>query len=203
MASIADIEKARGTLNGLLDVFASLDAEKLARDELGTDLSFRVGLPYFHRAIDLYKRLKECDLDDLSLQKLNELVNAANATSAVLAKISGFTLQQYSNDPIAQRNAFIQQVIDRWENDYLVVTPVLAYAAKVGTDFQRLEREARGTLTELKDVKGGLDRESAEIINQMNSALQKVQDAAKEAGVAQHAAHFSDEADTSKNIAIG
>ena len=105
-------------------------------------------------------------------------------------------------NPSGERESIIQQLVDQWEVDFAALTPVLAYTTKSGSDFQRLEREARGTLSELITSKGTFKEQTNVILGQMNTALVQVQDVAKKAGVSKHSVHFKLEANTAKWVAL-
>jgi hypothetical protein len=133
---------------------------------------------------------------------MNQITRAGKATIDILGRIGSFDPEKAQN-PFPERSQLIDQTLDRWEDDYSTVAPVLAYATKSSADFTRLEREARGTLSELGESKKQFKKETDGILDNMQSALGEVQDAAKKAGVAQHATHFNDEANLSRKIAIG
>lgn len=199
MPSLEQIEKTNIELRDLLDWYRQLDVDGLRRPELG-QLSFDAGLVYFSRGVDLYRALTDCDLTNVSNAKLTSVVQSAIALKAILESVTSFDVNQ--QNPSGTRQQIIQQAIDQWERDFDTVTPVLAYATKSSADFQRLEREARGTLTELSQSKNQFQEMTSGIVTQMRSALGEVQDAAKEAGISQHASYFNDEASSSKKLAI-
>lgn len=201
MPNQQQIDEARAKMDEVLDWFRQCNLDGLRRDELGEKLSFEQAMPSIERAVTFYRKLLDCNLAELPLVAMNQITNAAKATMDVLGKIGAFDPEKAAS-PFPERNQLIDQIRDRWENDYPVVSPVLAYATKSSADFQRLEREARGTLSELGDAKTALKKEADSILESMNSALVQVQDAAKQAGVAQHTVHFSEEASLSRKIAI-
>lgn len=192
--------KAQGDLSYLLDWFkGGVDVEALKRPDLGP-LSFDTYGDTITRTLSLYRSLLGCDLSNVSYAKLNEITSAGNATKTILEQIQQFEVTQ--QNPHGERQNIIQRLIDQWEVDFAAVTPVLAYATKSSADFQRLEREARGTLSELNTSKGIFKDQTDVILGQMNIALGLVQDAAKKAGVSKHAVHFKDEAKTAKWVAL-
>jgi ABC-type multidrug transport system fused ATPase/permease subunit len=88
----------------------------------------------------------------------------------------------------------IQQVADQYQSWFPQIAPVIAYSVRRGTDFDRLEREARGSLEELNRIRREFETKSASIISEAQAALEQVRRAAAEVGVAQHAVHFRQEA---------
>lgn len=195
MPTAQEVNDAQVKLKTALGVFSTLDVDSLERADLGP-LNFKAGMPLFRRIINLYRTLGECNLDELTLAKASELISAASSTVSALNAITEFSLETQPNNPQAVRDSIIQGFRDRWETEYGVITPVVAYAVRRGTDFDKLEREARGTLTELKETQRDIGVTISDVTGAMNAALLQVQDAAKEAGVSQHSLHFSEESET-------
>jgi hypothetical protein len=202
MPNVQQIDQARESMNEMLAWFKDCNLEALKRLELGEKLSFEQAIPYIERVVIFYRKLLDCDLVELPVVTMNQITTAGKSTIEILGKIGSFDPEKAQN-PFPERNQLIDQIRDRWEQDYPVVAPVLSYATKSSADFQRLEREARGTLSELGESKKQFKKETDDILSSMRSALGEVQDAAKKAGVAQHATHFNDEASLSRNIALG
>jgi hypothetical protein len=194
MATEAQLADAKSKLDQILPSLAKLDAEALERAELGP-LNFKTGVPVFRRVINLYRTLADCNLDDISYSKATELASTANATMKGFEEVHDFSLESQPNNPQTVRDTIIQGFRDRWEAEFAAITPAVAYAVRRGTDFDKLEREARGTLAALNTSKGQLDTAIGDVTGKMNAALVQVQDAAKKAGVAQHLAHFAEESD--------
>lgn len=200
MATQEQLEAANVAMMETLNWFRECNLERLRRDELGEKLSFDPAMVDIERVVNFYRKLLDCDLSNLPHVTMSSVAATGKATIEILTKIGSFDPEKSSN-PFPERLQLMNQLRDRWEADFPAVSPVLAYATKSSADFQRLEREARGTLSELTEAKKEFTKETTGIISQMNSALGQVQDAAKKAGVSQHATHFNDEAETSKKIA--
>jgi hypothetical protein len=194
MPTTAQIEKANTDLQDALNWYDLLEPETIKRTELGEKLTFESDMHIFLRAIDLYKSLLGCDLENLPYAVSTNLCSCAKTTSAVIKSAIDFNLETQQQNPVTARNGIVAQMLDRWEQDFAAVTPILAYSAKSSADFQRLEREAKGTLTTLKDSKKEVDGKISDLLKSMNTALGEVRDAAKEAGVSKHSQHFQEEA---------
>jgi hypothetical protein len=199
MPTIDQHQQALSSLLEVLKWFKEADAEKLKRSDLGP-LSFDAFSETVTRTLDLYRSLIDCDLTNVSHAKLSEITSAGNAAKSILENIQVFEITQ--QNPSGERQSIIQRLVDQWEVDFAAVTPVLAYATKSSADFQRLEREARGALSELNTSKGTFKEQTNEILGQMGTALGLVQDAAKKAGVSKHTVHFKEEASTAKKVAL-
>lgn len=201
MPNQQQIDQAIANLNEMLAWFGDCNLEGLKRLELGEKLSFEQAMPYIERVVTFYRKLLDCNLAELPVVTMNQITNSGKATIEILGRIGAFDPEKAQN-PFPERTQLVDQIRDRWENDFPMVAPVLAYATKSSADFQRLEREARGTLSELGESKKEFKKETDSILSSMKSALGEVQDAAKKAGVAQHATHFNDEANLSRNTAL-
>lgn len=182
-------------LRKVLDSLNAINPESLVRaDVLGKDLSFEAGLPVFRRTLEMFRDLAECSLDNLPYETLGQLHTVAHEVLTFFEQIKSFSIQQHPSNPVAARDSLVSQVRDRWHVYYTSVTPHISYAVRRGTDFDALEREARGTLALQKQLATDFRAEKDKILGEMQGALERVRQAAAEAGVAQHAIHFKEEA---------
>jgi hypothetical protein len=187
-------KKARKNLTEILGALKAIEPESLARTEvLGQDLSFKEGIPVFRRTISLFAELAECNLDNVPAERLGQLHSLAQQALHGFQEIQKFSVANASN-PAATRNQLIAQVRDQWHAYYSHVTPEIAYSKGRGTDYSQLEREARGALSQMKDQLAEIRTEKDKGVAEIQGALEQVRRAAAEAGVAQHAIHFRNEA---------
>lgn len=199
MATFEQEKKQHEELRKVLDQLNAIEPESLVRaDVLGKDLSFEAGLPVFRRTLGLFKDLSDCNLETVPYETLNQLHSQANQVLTYFQQIKNFSIQQHPQNPVQARDSLIQQLRDQWQSYYAVVTPHISYAIRRGTDFDALEREARGTLALQKQLAGDFKTEKDKILAEMQGALERVRQAAAEAGVAQHAIHFKEEAEFHK-----
>ncbi|MCI0563643.1 MAG: hypothetical protein MN733_34655 [Nitrososphaera sp.] len=203
---MATFEQEQQEHQKLREAFHALNAinpESLVRtDVLGKDLNFETGLPVFQRTLGLFRDLSECSLENFPYEALNQLYGQANDAFGVFKQIQEFSLQQHPQNPVQARDSLITQLRDRWNQYYTQITPHISYAIRRGTDFDTLEREARGTLTLIKQVANEFQTEKGKVLAEMEGALERVRQAAAEAGVAQHAIHFRTEAEYHKKQAL-
>jgi hypothetical protein len=203
MATFEQEQKQHQELRKVLDALNAIQPESLVRaDVLGKDLSFEAGLPVFRRTLDLFRDLSECNLEPLPFETLSQLHGVANQVLTYFQQIQNFSIQQHPQNPVQARDSLIQQLQDQWHSYYTTVTPHISYAVRRGTDFDTLEREARGTLALQKQLAAEFRTEKDKILAEMQGALERVRQAAAEAGVAQHAIHFKDEAEFHKRQSI-
>ena len=182
--------KAKERLINVLNQLAAITPESLTRaQELGTTLSFNEGRPIFERTMRLFLDLQKANLDNVPLGTLNNLYARAQAALASFKQIQEFNPGPQAN-PAAVRDGLIQRFASEFEQHYQVITPVLSYSIRKGTDFENLEKTARNIVNGIQkaaqDEKDQADKHLAEITD----TLEKVRRAAAEVGVAQHATHF-------------
>jgi len=195
MIQILEQEKAaRQGLEESLQALASFTPESLVRTEqLGTALDFSQGTDVFARTLGLFKSLQESSLDSVPLNTLTQLTQFANEAVKTFTQIQSFD-PSGQNTPASVRDNLIQQVATQYQSWFPHISPVIAYSVRRGTDFDRLEREARGSVEELNRMKRELETKAASIVSEAQATLEQVRRAAAEVGVAQHAVHFKQEA---------
>lgn len=196
MIEILEGEKeAREKLQQTLTELIHVSADSLIRtSELGTALDFSQGVPVFKRTIGLFKGLSEANLDNVPEVTLKQLISYSEQAIKTFEQILKFD-PSGENNPASVRDSYIQQVADQYPTFFSQISPVIAYSVRKGTDFDRLEREARNAIEEINKNKREYDTKSASLIAEAESTLEQVRRAAAEVGVAQHAIHFKQEAE--------
>jgi hypothetical protein len=204
MSDVLEQERiARENLEDSLRKITSITPESLIRtNQLGTALDFSDGTHVFGRTLTLFKTLKESNLDTVPLNTLSQLRQYVDEALSTFNEIQAFDPTGQSS-PASVRDGLIQQVANHYQAWFPQIAPVIAYSIRRGTDFDRLEREARGTLEELNRVKRDFDAKAQSITSEAQTTLDQVRRAAAEVGVAQHAVHFKSEADDHLKRSVG
>ena len=96
---------------------------------IGRDLSFRAGLPYFDRTLELFHRISRCDLGQASFADLANLADDAETTLDQFHRALSFTGEDVEN-PREARDLLIEEVRDSF--------------ARISTDFERVITQLRG-----------------------------------------------------------
>jgi hypothetical protein len=170
------------------------DPQQLVREgELGTALNFREAVSPAKRLVDLYHRLSLEALQDFPEDKLNQVQSVANQDYNILSQILAFTADQQS--PHAVRQSLIQNLVNAYPQTFNTLHPLIAYSLHRSADFQALDRQARGTLQQVRDEASELTEELKKRLNDANSVVADVRRVAAEAGVSQQAIYFQQEAD--------
>jgi hypothetical protein len=199
MATIEQEQQQRQALQALLDQLNKIQPDSLVRaEDLGKALSFEAGLPVFQRVLGLFRDLSESNLDNVPFETLDQLTRLAQEALTHFKQIQTFTVQAHASNPTGVRDQLINQLRDRWHTYYTTITPIISYSIRKGTDFDLLEREARGSLTLVKQISLDSKTEKDKLLVDMQGALEKVRQAAAEAGVSGQAIHFKNEADSHK-----
>ena len=88
MATSEEEKNYRELLRKQLEQLKAIDSDSLVRaDALGQALSFQAGIPYFHRALRLFRELAEINLDTFPGQKLAALMNVAEDANNQFSQI--------------------------------------------------------------------------------------------------------------------
>lgn len=192
--ALQEQEEARRALDTALQNLVSIAPESLVRsEELGRTLDFRDGVEIFRRTLSLYKSLQESTLDGVPTSTLRQLTQFAQQTAQIFQQIQQFNPAGQSN-PASVRDSLINQVAALYDQHFPHISPIIAYSVRRGTDFDRLEREARSAVAEIGEIKSELENRTNDILARAEDTLKQVQRAAAEVGVAQHAIHFRQEA---------
>jgi hypothetical protein len=195
MQFIEQEKQAREKLAQQLEALAQITPDSLVRtDDLGRQLDFSKGLVVFERVLGLFKALKEANLDNVSYQALMGLADRAEDASRRLKEIRAFNPGSQGN-PSGTRDGLIQSLGETYHQYFSVISPIIAYSVRKGTDFDRLESDARQSLAELQKFKLDQEQKAAAMLADIQGTLEKVRRAAAEVGVAQHSIHFKEQAD--------
>lgn len=192
------LEQQRNALQELqstLQTLTAISPESLVRtDQLGTALDFRAGVDVFERTLSLYRSLRDSNLDNVPHNVLANLRQYTTQTLDTLQRIQAFD-PSGQNNPASVRDQLVQEVANQYDSHFPHISPIIAYSVRKGTDFDRLEREARAAVDEIGHLRSEVEKRSATLTAEAETTLEQVRRAAAEVGVAQHAIHFRHEAD--------
>jgi hypothetical protein len=196
MATFAQEKEQRDALTRLLVELAAIDPQSLVRsDQLGQVLSFEEGLPYFERALKLFRDLLDANLDIIPFTRLQHLVGIAQDARNRFTQVQQFSLQQHPNNPAQARDSILASIRDQYDSWFDHASPIISYSVRKGTDFEKLEQEARNAAGRAAQVVGELTAQKKLAQSEAEAVMAQVRRAAQEVGVAQHAVHFKNEAD--------
>jgi len=180
------MEKLRESLNKLNQI----RAEDLSRTkEIGTAFSFEQGIPVFERTLKLFRDFSECNFDNFPLRLLDSLKQSADQALGTFDRIRNFNLEAQTN-PRQTRDEIIKSIENQYSTHFDKLFPIIAYSVRKGTDFAKLERDGRETLELQRKIIKDMETKSKQMLDDMETTLGKVRQAAAEVGVAQHSVHF-------------
>lgn len=189
-------------VSGKLAKVASVDPNSLARtEELTREINFETAVPHFREMIDVARQLSDRDLGRLPSHELNQVDSATNRLQSLIDQIREFEINQDKPGDVC--NELIEQVGSAYDGVVQPLVLPLAFTATQATDYARIEREAKGALSTIKDEQEKVDKYLTEVRRQAASALDEVQKQAAEAGVSQNALIFETAAQTHQKSAEG
>lgn len=181
-------------LNKNLETINSVKIEDLIRENnLSSNLNFKKGEYIFSGALGLFNELTQVNLGKIPYNIINEINSYATNFLSFIKRIKEFTELQTS--PAQSRDDIINQLESQYKDYFKNISPIIAYSIKKGTDFEKLENEARNRVNEINKVKLEIEKQQKESLDSANSTIAKLRVAASEVGVAQHSIHFKKESD--------
>lgn len=187
-------KKIRSTLDETLNQLIPITSESLIRaKDLGTSLDFREGKRVFERTLKLFRDLNELNIDTISYNILNQLNNSATQALKQFTEIKNFDPASTSN-PAQRRTDLINQIASAYDSYFQVISPIIAFSIRKGLDFEQLENNARNLVSKMEQSAQKQKELEKKTQKDINDTLGKVRRAAAEAGVAQHAIHFKEQA---------
>jgi hypothetical protein len=171
------------------------------REDLGRELNFLDGRSYFDRTLKIFRELAEVNLDAVPFSQLQNLTNIAQQTLQQFNVVRGFTIQQYAQNPVEARTDIVNKIQSHYDKVFNAVAPIVSYYAKNKEGVDHLEEKAQTAVEHLNEIISEQEKSRTSMLADIESTLEKVKRAAQEAGVAQHAVHFKQEAEDHKKAA--
>jgi hypothetical protein len=179
------IEEART----LLAELAEIKASSLARTEdLSRDINFSEAVSFFEEMLDIIKQLHQRDISRLAISQLNQIVSGCNQLSKLIKQVNEFNLNQ--NTPKDVCKSIIETIKNAYDSIMEPLTIPLAYTATQATDYARIEREAKGYHTTMKEEAESFRKLLENYKTEAEKALHAVKEQAAEAGVSTNAQIF-------------
>jgi len=189
MASQEERIKKLDQVQEKLTELSLLKASSLARTkELSPDINFSDLVPDFEQMLDLIKQLQSRNISRLSTKQLNQIESALTHFENYVTKVKEFTLNQ--NTPGDVCESIIQEVKNGYDNILDPFIIPLAFTATQATDYSKIEREAKGYLSTMKEEADKLQKFITDSKQEAQKALNAVREQAAEAGVATTAQIF-------------
>jgi len=175
-----------------LDVISKTQVEDLIRPELGGELNFESGRETFSRNLKLFKDLSNCNLENIPVATLEQLNSKVGDFITRMKKVKDFSANQTS--PVNVRDSIVKEFQNQYQTYFTSIHPIISYSIRKGTDFEKLENQAKETVKKLIDIQSKFQEDVNSKLKESESILNKIRDAAANVGVAQHSSHFEIEA---------
>lgn len=173
---------------------ANVGVDTLVRaDELGTSLNFGDGIELFRRIVRVFKDLRDSNLDGVPLATLKQLSDFASRVQASFQQIRAFNPAE--GNPVQTRNQLMNNLVQLYQEFFPIISSVISYAIRKGTDFEKLEVEASKLVSDMKALGDAQKAEADKTALQMKEIVDQVRRSAAEVGVTQHNVHFRDQAE--------
>lgn len=173
----------------LIEELAEIKATSLARtEELSHDINFSEAVSSFEEMLDIVKQLNQRSIDRLALTQITQIITGCTSLKNLITKVRDFTLNQ--NTPADVCKAITQEVKNSYDAIMEPLTVPLAFTATQATDYAKIEREAKGYHTNMREEADNFKKMLESYKVDAENALQAVKDQAAEAGVATNAQIF-------------
>lgn len=175
-----------------LERIEKLDVKSLIRkEELGLELNFSSAEDDFERSINLFKGLINVDISSLPDTRLKELNASINEFFVGIDLVLNYNASQGK----PERDGRISRMKTGYDKWYNIISPIIAYCTKAGTDYDALQRKAREALDEFNTLQEQAKAEREQAKRDIEETKMAVQKAAAEVGVTQHTTNFKEAAD--------
>lgn len=184
--------------NELLRLLAQLEATRtddLRRLDLSRDLNFDLATPYIEETWRIYRNLSRVSLDRAPHTLLNQLIGVAQQTQNLFQSIKAFRPDTLGANARPQRDAWVQQLRDSYDNVFEQVMRARAFLAEDRPDSTQTEEDARRVLARVDALFEQNQQTLDAKVVEAERALESVRRSAAEAGVSQSAIYFKGEAD--------
>lgn len=189
MATPEERQEKNKEARKLLAELAEIKASSLARTEdLSKGINFSEAVPYFEEMLDIIKQLNQRDITRLAIAQLNQIITGCNQLSKLIKSVNDFDLNQ--NTPANVCEGIINTIKNAYDTIMEPLTIPLAYTATQATDYAKIEREAKGYHSTMKEEAEGFKKTLESYKNEAEKALSAVKEQAAEAGVSTNAQIF-------------
>ena len=189
MATPEQRNKKIDDANKLLETLSSIKASTLSRtEELSRDINFSEAVPFFEEMLDIVKQLNQRSIERLALPHIDQIINSTTNLRDLIKKVDEFTLNQ--NTPADICASIITEVKNAYDSIMEPLTIPLAFTATLATDYAKIEREAKGYSSTMREEATSFNKLLEKYKTDAEKALQAVKEQAAEAGVSTNAQIF-------------
>lgn len=194
MATQQQIDTVLNELGQRFEKMFSYSIEELTREEeLGTQFSFKEIEDYFVRIIDLFKRVKEVNLNEVPFTLLNNFNGQLN--QAITYFDQAKTFNPAVNNAINTRNSIVTNIQNSFDNYYTHSIPILSIGLLNSNDLSVERSKMNQLITDLENGKVASKEESEKKLKDLNDIIENAKSFATKAGVSKHSTVFKTESE--------
>ncbi|EDP95313.1 hypothetical protein U8527_15945 [Kordia algicida OT-1] len=194
MATLEQFETTLDQVNERLEKMLSYWIEELTREEeLGTQFSFKEIEEQFVKIIDLFKRVKEVNLQEVPYSLLNQFNAQINNAITYFDKAKNFDPTQ--NNAANARQTIINNIRDKYDAYYTHSVPILSIGLLNSNDLSVERSKMNQLIAELDEQKKTAKEESDKKLKELNDILDSAKSAATQIGVSKHSTLFKAESE--------
>tara|TARA_B100000809_G_scaffold200916_1_gene201332 strand:- start:1872 stop:2870 length:999 start_codon:yes stop_codon:yes gene_type:complete len=192
MATQEQLTATLGEVNERIEKMLSFSIEELTREEeLGTQFSFKEIESHFVRTIDLFKRVKEVNLNEIPFNLLNQFNGQINAAILLFDRVKTFNATV--NNSANVRISLINQIRDGFDNYYTHSIPILSVGLLNSNDLSVERSKMNQLITDLEKGQKASKEESEKKLKELNEIIDNAKSFATKAGVSKHSSVFNTE----------
>ena len=194
MATQEQYQTALTQVNERLEKMLSYSIEELTREEeLGTQFSFKEIEEIFVKTIDLFKRVKEVNLNEVPYNLLNAFNAQINNAITYFDQAKDFNAAV--NNAVGTRNTLITNIRNSYDNYYTHSVPILSVGLLNSNDLSLERSKMNQLISDLESEKEKSKTESESKLKELNDIIENAKSFATQAGVSKHSTLFKSEAD--------
>lgn len=194
MATEQQIETTLTQISERFEKMFSYSIEELTREEeLGTQFSFKEIEDYFVKIIDLFKRVKEVNLNEVPYNLLNSFNAQLNNAISYFDQAKDFN--PAVNNAVNTRKGIIDNIRNHFDGYHTHSVPILSVGLLSSNDLS-LERSKMNKLIEdLEKEKKLAKEESEKKLKELNDIIENAKSFTTKAGVSKHSSVFKSESE--------
>jgi len=194
MATKEQFETTLNQVNERLEKILSYSIEELIREEeLGTQFSFKEIEDIIVKIIDLFKRVKEVNLQEVPYSLLNSFNGQIN--QAITYFDQAKTFDPKLNNASATRTGIINNIQNKYDNYYTHSVPILSIGLLNSNDLSVERSKLNQLIAELENQRKEAKEESEKKLKELNDILESAKSAATQVGVSKHSSVFKTESE--------
>jgi len=137
-------------LRSEINEFLKIDREELYGEKRLHEISFNShGKEQFEAIFGLIEDLSKCHFDRVPQDKISSIREQLKIYKEIFERAKNLNLQDDSS-PRNTRDNIVQELESNYNPFFSEASPVINFANQAGTDFKKVEREARQALEQIK-----------------------------------------------------